>query len=552
MSAEPEKDLSLELQLLPDWAQQDPQVNKYADYRGGGDSDRPPRRGRREGGHDGRRGRPRDNRQGQRGSGAGTQRKGPPRDRRQDKSGRDEKPRRGKRPRRDSREAREEEPLPELKVSIVPDEKGVESIAREIKLTGKAYPIFQIAHLILERPERHVMEVNVQRGEGGQPLQPLFRCRLDESMWLSGTEVAHHVMRKHFDQFYEVKRTETEGPKGSYNCVAQCGISGRLLGPPNYHGYQNNLAKLHAERFSKMSFEEYKSRVVTVHDEATVEKWIEEAKWKTEFVTRKVEPPLIFNSRDEARAHFEQVHLGEVCEEVKQSTITGTAARELRSPRQLVRILKWAWQQQRRFPLQIATHLSKQFSAHGLQFFKRDKTVTHVAVARPKFLNVETTAVSDGIRQIVETIDSTENCTRRMILEALVPECDSGDGGQSAQPEGQEATLSPESSAPESSVKEESLQAPEPPSGQTQVVADLHWLIHQGHVIEFANGIIETAKKPRPKESAKGNPSAPASEEEQPEESKTQEVSTVESTQETSVNIDPDEAPAKTESPEAD
>ena len=39
MSAEPEKDLSLELQLLPDWAQQDPQVNKYADYRGGGDSD---------------------------------------------------------------------------------------------------------------------------------------------------------------------------------------------------------------------------------------------------------------------------------------------------------------------------------------------------------------------------------------------------------------------------------------------------------------------------------------------------------------------------------
>src|SRR5205823_2272169 len=27
----------------------------------------------------------------------------------------------------------------------------------------------------------------------------------------------------------------------------------------------------------------------------------------------------------------------------------------------------------------------------------------------------------------------------------------------------------------------------------------LHWLIHQGHVIEFANGILETAKKPVPK-----------------------------------------------------
>jgi hypothetical protein len=31
------------------------------------------------------------------------------------------------------------------------------------------------------------------------------------------------------------------------------------------------------------------------------------------------------------------------------------------------------------------------------------------------------------------------------------------------------------------------------------VIADLHWLIHQGHVIEFADGRMDTAKKPVPK-----------------------------------------------------
>ena len=31
------------------------------------------------------------------------------------------------------------------------------------------------------------------------------------------------------------------------------------------------------------------------------------------------------------------------------------------------------------------------------------------------------------------------------------------------------------------------------------MIADLHWLIHQGHVIEFANGTLETAKKPAPR-----------------------------------------------------
>jgi hypothetical protein len=39
----------------------------------------------------------------------------------------------------------------------------------------------------------------------------------------------------------------------------------------------------------------------------------------------------------------------------------------------------------------------------------------------------------------------------------------------------------------------------EPTPEQTAVIADLHWLIHEGHVIEFANGRIETAKKPIPK-----------------------------------------------------
>jgi len=39
----------------------------------------------------------------------------------------------------------------------------------------------------------------------------------------------------------------------------------------------------------------------------------------------------------------------------------------------------------------------------------------------------------------------------------------------------------------------------EPTPEQTAIIADLHWLIHQGHVIEFANGRIETAKKPIPK-----------------------------------------------------
>jgi hypothetical protein len=42
-------------------------------------------------------------------------------------------------------------------------------------------------------------------------------------------------------------------------------------------------------------------------------------------------------------------------------------------------------------------------------------------------------------------------------------------------------------------------ESPAPTPEQNALIGDLHWLIHQGHVIEFANGTLETAKKPVPK-----------------------------------------------------
>ena len=38
--------------------------------------------------------------------------------------------------------------MPVLNVTFIPEEKGVEMLARQIKMTGRAYPLFQIALLI--------------------------------------------------------------------------------------------------------------------------------------------------------------------------------------------------------------------------------------------------------------------------------------------------------------------------------------------------------------------------------------------------------------------
>jgi hypothetical protein len=253
-------------------------------------------------------------------------------------------------------------------------------------------------------------------------------------------------------------------------------MSGQILGPPNYHDYQNQLRKLHAERFSRMPFEAFKARVRIVKDEAVVKKWIEDQSWKTEYVCLNVPEALKLATREEVEKHFREVHAPNIIKPVETAHLSGTASRGIRSPA-LARLIRHTWEEQKRFPLQVATVLSQKFASHGLQFFKVNKTVTHVAVARPHFLDIEAEPVSDGIKKIVQFIDAHPKCTRRKLVDGLAP------GSQPRPPQSAETTSAPEPAA-------------EPTPEYTAIIGDLHWLIHQGHVMEFATGVLETAKRP--------------------------------------------------------
>jgi hypothetical protein len=470
-----ETDLDLESLFLPAWVQDKPAGNRYAKFTGNEGvkpersfSGKPGERRapRRDGPGGPRSGSPRD------GSKFGERKGGNFRggDRRDD--------------RREPVRRPEPAPLPELAVTILPGENGVESLARQIRMTGRAYPLFQIAQLVLDKPERYSVQLSVKKKADGTIAQPLFVCALDETPWLSEDEAVAHVLKNHFATFYQTDRIATEPPKGVYTFVAQCSISGVILGPPNHHDYQNQLRKLHSERFSRMPFDAYKAGVKIVRDEAVVKKWIEDQSFKTEYTVLNVPEPLKLATLEDVENHFRATHKETIIKSVETLVVSGVLSRNLRS-RGLQQLIRQEWEQQRHFPLQLASTLSQQFAHHGLQFFKVNKTVTHVAVARPQFLDLDATPVSENIKRIVSFINEHPKCTRRKLIETLAPSPKLESNLQVASGE----------EPPKGGTPAAAEATPE----QTAIIADLHWLAHQGHIIEFADGKLETAKKPLPK-----------------------------------------------------
>ena len=499
MSGFSEADIDLEKLFLPAWAQEKPGKNPYEKFSGNEGA---------EGGRDRKRGRFQENRGENRGGGQRPPR-GPKR------FGDKKDFRRGDR--HEGHGGREREryeppaPLPEVALTFLPDEKGVEQLARQIRITGRAFPLFQIADLVLQKPERYGVRLEVKKKPDGTAIQPLFVCALDDSPWLSEEEAVAHVLKNHFATFYQAERTPTDPPKGTYTFVAQCGMSGTILGPPNYHDYQNQLRKLHAERFSKMPFDAFKSRVKIVRDEAVVKKWIEDQSFKTEYVCLNVPEPLKLPSMEKVEEHFRATHKEAIIKSVDRVTLDGTKSRNVRS-RELQRLVRVEWEKQKHFPLQLATLLSRSFASHGLQFFKVNKTVVHVSVARPQYLDLAATPVSETIKRIVEFINAHPRCTRRKLVEALAPapaivpvaETPASVPAETSVPapaaEGAAQAPAAEGEAVKTvEPKPARPKAEEPTPEQTALIADLHWLIHQGHVLEFADGPLETAKKPLPR-----------------------------------------------------
>lgn len=274
--------------LMPDWAQEKPagsetsHAKRFADEeeRRGGDRRGGPRRdddrrgggGRRDDrGRNDRFSRPDNRRDGDRREGG--RREGGDR---RDHGGRGERggfrggDRRGG-PR--DRDREHERPRPEaaptgIAVALEPSGPAIEGLAHHIRETFRVFALSDLAKTVLGARERYQA-----RFTASDPAK-LYRCPADGSLWLSREEaLAHLLSSPALETWYEVEDVEVEAPSGNYSSIAVCGMSGTILGPPNHHEYQRNIARLHRERFSNLSLERFKSRIQMESGEEIVEKW---------------------------------------------------------------------------------------------------------------------------------------------------------------------------------------------------------------------------------------------------------------------------------------
>ena len=105
-------------------------------------------------------------------------------------------------------------------------------MVQTIKQSPRAYALFDLAKLILNKPERHRVKIIVKpAADGVRP--PLYFVAASEAPFLSQAEAIRYLFGRHLELVAKTEKKQIDPPKGNFTFVNRCGITGEWLGPPN-------------------------------------------------------------------------------------------------------------------------------------------------------------------------------------------------------------------------------------------------------------------------------------------------------------------------------
>ena len=340
--------------------------------------------------------------------------------------------------------------VPPVTVRFLPEQKALSGLARQVSGTKRAYPLVDLASLLMAKPGLCFVKLEL---EAEAMNLAFYQCKLCRIVAFERGEIERHIITEHMGDFFELEEVECEPPSGQFVCVAKCGFSGTLLGPPNHHSYNENVRRLYIERFAdRMDFDAYKARIQTSHDPEDVERWKQEASKTVKCrlkgdVGDDAEPMSLAAAERYLRNKLMDANITKT----RKAAMAEEVAQKLQD-RGLKLALRREWQRESRFPLRLSFALRAAFKHRGMYIFKTGdgKGVNFVTAVRPVPIDAE--HAIPAIQDMITYLREHPGCTKEQIVEALRPGADM----DSAE------------------VKE--------------LLQPLHWLVDRGHIIEFFNG----------------------------------------------------------------
>ena len=425
---------------------------------------------------------------------------------------------------------------PYFTATFYPEDTSFSTLVQTIRKSCRTIELFEVARTVVAKTDRFV--VVLARKPAPDAAAPAgFVISVPDGLPFENEEAAlSHVLTKHLGTFFDTADVVIDPPKGNFQVVNRCGVTGELLGPPNYHLYNQLVQQHYAAKVDRMPFEAFKARIETVREPEAIQAWLEKMKKATRYTWKQpaakpaksakaaeavvaaatetapsevsaseaaapeasaaeVAPTpapapesapvaeaapapaaVAFDSFDEAKAYLLATARDKVIRSVEQARLHGKNL-ELLPPGEIRYAVEGSLERQRRFPLDTANALRGRLRREHFTIFKKgSKGVSYVCAVKRKF-RVPGQTFSDSIGALIAFIEANPmvkagELGRKFLNIAPPPPAAPVPAGETA-PAPVEQALTVE--------QRDKL---------ARLQSDLPWLVREGYVTEFIDGTL--------------------------------------------------------------
>ena len=402
---------------------------------------------------------------------------------------------------------------PYFTVTFYPEDVSFATLAKTIRSSCRTIELFEIARTVVDKPDRFIVVVQRKAASAkpapvaesaasvvpGVKAAPLYISVPDGLPFETEDAAIAHVLQNHLAQFFDMAEVEVEAPKGNYQIINRCGVTGELLGPPNYHRYNQIVQQHFAARISRMSIEAFRARIESVREPEVVAQWLEKMKkvvrytWKLEQPAAAAAPAegatatpaLTFDSLEEARVHLLTNSRDKVVRMADSARFHGRVVATM-AQTEIRRAIEGTWERQVRFPLDTANALRGRLRREGFTIFKKGaKGVSYVCAVKRKF-RVPGQTFADSINALISFIEThpmvkVSELAKKYLQIELPAAPKPAEAPVAAPAEG-------EGAAPVEAVPPAAVLPIEQREKLSRMQGDLRWLVREGYVTEFIDG----------------------------------------------------------------
>jgi len=383
-----------------------------------------------------------------------------------------------------------------MDVSFFPEDAPFNKLVELMKHLKRTYQLFEIAHILLEKPERYVVVAkNLPSPDG--TVKSLFCAQPMNLPYEDEISAKNAAIDYRISELFEKVQVEREVPKGNFQVVNKCGITGEVLGAPNWHRYNEFLREFHRERVPNVSYERFISNITSSRSQSDIDTWL--ANMKNHTAYKLIETGDIFDTYENASNYVSVKFAGDLVRSYEHVRLSAANVEKL--PRGRIRNnIEQQRARQIKFPLETANNLRGRLRRTGFTIYKRgSKGYAFVCAVRRKFL-IEGEKLSEMPQQIHDFLTLNQGLTAAEFPYKFLSV------------ENPAEVKTPKSLAEENNsevVSEKTIPViteidEETAAKISSLANELHWLVSEGYVVEYSDGKLQAnAYMPKPKEKGK-------------------------------------------------